>query len=96
MKTYYFTFRFGHLSKSNIPMRKYWVRVIAQDYNIARELFIERFTKVYMPRPDQFAFQYEESKFNKDYYPNGEFAVIQQEKILKYERGYKYGKRNYR
>lgn len=78
MNNYYFTFGQNHWHRDGIPMSNYWVRVVAESYDKAREIFIQRFTSVYMQDPMKFAFQYEENKFKPNYFPKGEFLLIEQ------------------
>jgi len=73
---YYFTFGQAHYTTDGYPMMNNWVTVIANDYGEARELFIEKFTSLYMENPDKFAFQYEEKDFESEYFPKGEFMLI--------------------
>jgi len=54
-------------------MKDYWVRVVAESYGQAREIFIDRFSKRFMGKPDKWAFQYEENKFHSRYCPRGEY-----------------------
>jgi hypothetical protein len=74
---FYFTFGQGHCTTSGIPMKDHWVRVRADNAEIARDTFIQYFTKERMPAPDKWAFQYSEEDFNKEMYPLGEYAFIQ-------------------
>lgn len=77
MANWYFTFGQSHETTTGFPMKNFWVRVVANDYGGARTKFIEQFSKIYMPASDKWAFQYEESKFNKYQFPMGEYAVIE-------------------
>lgn len=76
MKNYYFTFGQSHFTRNGYPMKDVWVRVVSENYNDARTKFIDNFTTHNMIRPDSWAFQYEEENFNKEYFPAGEYLVI--------------------
>lgn len=76
MNNYYFTFGQDHHTKDGYPMKDHWVRVVAQEYGRARQLFILEFSSQVMPVQDKWAFQYEESDFKREYYPKGEYVVI--------------------
>lgn len=78
MKNYYFTFGQAHVTKDGHPMQHNWVRVIAEDYNSAQDLFIQQFTKQRMEAPNKWAFQYEEEKFRPEFFPCGEYELIEQ------------------
>lgn len=76
MKNYYFTFGSNHITTDGVAMENYWVRVVATDYGIARNIFVEQFTKVRMSAPDKFAFQYDDTDFKPHYFPRGEYEVF--------------------
>lgn len=76
MENYYFTFGSNHNKTDGTPLKDYWVRVIADSYGEARDLFIEKFTSIYMDAKDKFAFQYDDKSFEKHYFRKGEYAVI--------------------
>jgi len=78
MKNYYFTFGQNHWTTEGFPMKNSWVRVVAEDYETARSLFVANFSSLYMQTPETWAFQYGEEKFESHFYKNGEFAVITQ------------------
>lgn len=81
MKNYYFTFGQNHWTGEGYPMKNSWVRVVAESYGKARELFVDNFSNIHMEKPDKWAFQYEEKDFgdeSKALYPNGEFKLISQ------------------
>lgn len=78
MKNYYFTFGQNHWTVEGFPMKNSWVRVVAEDYETARSLFVANFSSLYMQTPETWAFQYGEEKFESHFYKNGEFAVITQ------------------
>lgn len=73
---YYFTFGQSHHTKEGTPMKDYYVRVQAESYSKARELFVELFSKKHMPTPATWAFQYPEIQMDKSYYPKGEYTTI--------------------
>ncbi len=79
MKNFYFTFGSNHLLKNGYAMNNNWIRVQAVDYNIARQLFIEKFSSVFMERPLGWSFQYGEKYFNSSYFPKGEYLLLIQE-----------------
>lgn len=81
MKTkHYFTF--GQVHTANFPLPKggrladYYVVVTATENH--RERFIEQFTKLYCPSPDQFAYEYRtiDAQVMAGYLPGGELASI--------------------
>lgn len=76
MKNFYFTFGQSHYTKKRVPMKDYWVRVVANNWDEARIKFIENFSSVYMDTPDKWAFQYDEDDFDNQFFPNGEYKVI--------------------
>jgi hypothetical protein len=76
MKNYYFTFGQDHWHKEGIPMKNFWVRVQAHSYEEARVCFIEKFSSLYMQTPSTWSFQYEEFRFRKEYFPGGEFMLL--------------------
>ncbi len=78
IKNYYFTFGQNHWNIDGIPMKGFWVRVVAKDGETARQIFVDRFTSQKMESSDKFAFQYEEKDFNSEYFPQGEYAVFQE------------------
>lgn len=79
MKKFFFTFGSNHYTSEGIPMRDFWVTVHAPGYDKARELFIDRFSSVYMDAPDKWSFQYSEKSFSPEYFPNGEYCLIEEE-----------------
>lgn len=78
MKNYYFTFLGKHITVGGLNMYGYWVRVKADGFDSARRQFILQFSGTNMKSPMDFAMQYEEQEFQPKYYPNGEYAFIQQ------------------
>lgn len=85
MKNYYFTFGQNHWNSEGYPMKHSWVRVEAEDYEVARSLFIANFSSIYMETPEKWAFQYEADKFDNSYFKNGEFCTIKQNEIGRLE-----------
>lgn len=79
MNNYYFTFGQNHTDINGYPLANYWVRVVAKNYNKARELFIENFSSQYLEKPDKWSFQYEEDDFKADCFPNGELTFFAEE-----------------
>ena len=80
MKDYYFTFGQGHTNNEGLILRNYWVRVKADSYDKAREIFINEFSSKQLPRPMQWGFQYEGlDYFKPEYFPGGEYAYFKQE-----------------
>ena len=80
MENYYFTFGYSHKTMSGVELFNVWVRVVASDFDTARTLFIEKFSSIYMEKPDKWAFQYNEEQMDKRYFPAGEYALIEQDK----------------
>ncbi|WP_293916587.1 MULTISPECIES: hypothetical protein [unclassified Sphingobacterium] len=78
MNNYYFTFGSEHFLFNGMSLFGYWVRVVAEDYDKARGVFIESFTKLYMSSPEKFSWQYNEQNFQPAMFPGGEYMVINQ------------------
>lgn len=76
MNNYYFTFGQDHCTIDGYKMKDHWVRVAAEDFMIARLLFISEFSSVVMPASDKWSFQYDEKEFKKEYFPKGEYQFI--------------------
>ncbi len=74
---YYFTFGQDHYDKTGRAMKNYWVRVVAVNYDTARDHFIKGFTRHFMNKEDEFAFQYSEDNFQKSFHPLGEIMLIE-------------------
>jgi len=66
-------------------MKHSWVRVVAEDYEVARSLFIANFSSIHMEKPEKWAFQYEADKFDNTYFKNGEFCAIKQIEVGRLE-----------
>lgn len=79
MTSFYFTFGQSHWHKEGIPMKNFWVRVVASSYEKARDIFVSEFSSLYMETPSTWAFQYEEERFNKSYFPGGEFVCLKEQ-----------------
>lgn len=77
---HYFTFGQSHNQKDGTQMKDYWVRVVCDDAIDARIIFIEQFSIEYMPAPDKWAFQYDDTNFSPEYFPKGEYLVIKSTK----------------
>ena len=82
MENYYFTFGSNHrVHQGNdlIALNNHWVRVVAESFGKAREIFVEQFST---PRMERGAacwwFQYTEDTFKKSYFPCGEYAMLVQ------------------
>jgi uncharacterized protein YhbP (UPF0306 family) len=78
-KNYYFTFGQIHETVDGVPMRDRFVRVRAENEEVAREIFIKEFTSKRMQAEDKFAFSYPENRFDDRFYPLGEYALFEQE-----------------
>jgi hypothetical protein len=79
METYYFTFTHKQETVDGLPMHGRWVRVIAKSFPDARRHFVLHFSSLRMPTPMSFAMQYDETRFQPKYYPDGELMCIKQE-----------------
>lgn len=82
MENYYFTFGANHRTHKGddlISLRDYWVRVIAESYGKAREIFVEHFSTPCMERGAMcWSFQYGEKSFSPEYFPKGEYRLLKQ------------------
>ena len=86
MENYYFTFGSNHRMTNGQALHNRWIRVVAESYNEARSIFVEKFTSVFMEAKDKFAFQYDEKSFDKTYCPEGEHLVIKSDEAIKLEK----------
>lgn len=77
MDNYYFTFGYNHTTKDGYPLEDHWVRVVADSYDTARELFITSFAIPYLLRPTAWSMQYEQYDFHPAYFHKGELMVIE-------------------
>ncbi len=73
---YYFTFGPAHKTKSGIPMKDYWVRVIGNGQQDAMEKFTRGFTEKFMSGADKYSMIYGTMPSDKKMFPKGEFALI--------------------
>ena len=78
MQNYYFTFGQDHWNVDGVPMKNFWVRVVATGSETARQIFVDEFTSQKMQSPDKFAFQYKEKDFDSKFFPQGEYAVFEE------------------
>lgn len=78
MNSYFFTFGTSHKQTDGTEMYSYWVRVIAASHEDARNLFIKEWSSKYMPRPMDWAFQYDEADFQKvkHYFSGKEYVLL--------------------
>lgn len=79
MNNYYFTFGSGHSLKNGYCMNHNWIRVQASDYMKARQLFIEKFSSVFMERVMGWSNQYTEEDFSPIYFTKGEYLLLIEE-----------------
>lgn len=77
MNNYYFTFGTAHVTNDGVRLQNYWVRVLAKNTGEARDKFVEQFTSIEMESPDKFAFQYNDQTFEPEYFPSGEYRLIE-------------------
>lgn len=79
LNKYYFTFGQAHCQIDGTPMKDYWITVIAEDYEKARDLFIKEFSSQFMSSPDKWAFQYAENdNLDFSYFKKGNYLTIVQ------------------
>jgi hypothetical protein len=76
MQNYYFTFGQEHCTKDGYPLKDHWVRVLANNYWRARDIFIEEFTSVFLPEKDKWSMEYTEKAFTKQFFSKGEYQFI--------------------
>lgn len=84
LNNYYFTFGSVHWTKDKTSLSDVWVRVVAEDYNIARCIFIVMFAIPYLPSVSQWSMQYEEKNFKEDakrLFTGGELVCYRQDLI---------------
>ena len=77
----YFTFGQSHKTKEGYPMKDYWVKVIGDNQDECKELFIEQFRNVYMDDKNKYGNTYTDEEFNskyfdREFFPKGEFMLI--------------------
>ena len=91
MIPHYFTFGQIHTSthpKQKVRLADYWVEVLLpENYpKLHRQVFIEQFADVYLPRPMQWSFEYGPgNRFMKDLFPAGCLTriILEKEEDLK-------------
>jgi hypothetical protein len=76
MKIFYFTFGQMHHNKDGCAMKDYWVRVIAPNTEKAYQVFEREFLIPEMEKKTAWSNQYTEERFNPEFYPKGEFTLI--------------------
>lgn len=81
---FYFTFGQSHYDNEGRPLKNYYVEVHSTSYDNARNCFLNRFASHYLPKPDQWSFQYAEEDFNANYFPFGRYMLI--EDIVSFEK----------
>lgn len=59
-------------------MKDNWVMVKAVGYWEAREVFMRQFSGIYMPTPQTWSWQYDDTNFDPGWYPKGEFMHLTQ------------------
>ena len=79
MEKYFFTFGQSHIQKDGTVMKDYWIEVEAESFVKGRQIFIEKFSSVFMEGPDKWAFQYGENGIDKSYFQKGCYTLIKQE-----------------
>jgi hypothetical protein len=78
---HYFTFGVGMVSTHPDVaglLGDYWVEVhlsVGSELD-HRTIFIDQFTRLYMSRPDQFAFEYDNCSWKPEYFPKGCLCVL--------------------
>jgi len=78
MNKFYFTFGQVHRTKTGIPLKDFYVTVIASSHNKAIEIFEKEFTSKYMDSIDRYATSYTENNFKSHFFPNGEFKLLKE------------------
>lgn len=77
-----FTFGQSHMTNFPLPnggrIADYWVTVELSEEMAGehRSVFIREFTERHCPRPNQFAMEYDESRFNPEYFLGGQLCLI--------------------
>ena len=85
----YFTFGHSHMTNYPLPyggtIADYWVTVELPEEMAGehRDVFIREFTERHCPRPNQFAFEYDDSRLDSKYFPGGQLCLITEEGIQK-------------
>ena len=78
-KNFYFTFGQIHETLDGVPMKDRFVRVRAENEEVAKEIFIREFTSKKMEDENKFSYSYPENRFDARFYPLGEYALFEQE-----------------
>ena len=82
-----FTFGQSHMTNFPLPhggrIADYWVTVDLPESMAGqhRDVFIREFTERHCPRPNQFAMEYDESRFESAYFPGGQLCFITEKGI---------------
>ncbi|NCN86749.1 hypothetical protein GW932_02860 [archaeon] len=71
ISNHYFTFGQNHVHKIGFSLKDCFVKVVAEDANKERHIFIESFAKHNLLSVNQWAFQYSEKNFDIKYFPLG-------------------------
>lgn len=80
--THHFTFGQAHMTSFPLPeggrLADYWVSVTlpTTTEESHRAVFIREFMEKYCPNPAQFAFEYDDDKFERKWFPNGQLCLI--------------------
>lgn len=75
-RTYYFTFRHTDRDKTGKSLRGYFVEVMADTMESAKEKFFTKFAKPCLPHPLCWDRVQNEASFVKSFYPNGLLKTI--------------------
>ncbi len=76
-KNFYFTFGQAHETVGGVPMRDRFVRVRAENEEIATIIFKEGFASKEM-KDGLYSMCYPERRFDPRFYPLGEYALFEQ------------------
>lgn len=76
LQRYFFTFGQDHVNNQGMPLRDYFVTVMAFDYEQARNLFLVHFADHQLPRRMQWSMQYTEGNFHPSSFPKGEYLSL--------------------
>jgi hypothetical protein len=57
-------------------LHNFWVRVVAENYNEARTIFVDEFASKYLETKMSWSFQYEEKNFRPRFFKSGELICI--------------------
>jgi hypothetical protein len=81
---HYFTFGQTHMTNFHLPaagrLADFWVAVdLPEGHPVShREVFIRHFADHHLPRPQQWAFEYDENSLKPEFFPGGELCLITQ------------------